>query len=121
MGNRINQTFSGRYYKSILHQPNYYLNAYKYNYRNPVEAGLCEFAQDYPYSTLNSILGGGKLTVPILNDDTLHAGIEETLAWVNTKPQNEKLRAVRLGLKKTYFKSGKDDSNKFIMGPDEML
>lgn len=31
-GNRINETFAGRHYKTILHEPSYYLNAYKYNY-----------------------------------------------------------------------------------------
>jgi len=121
MGNRINQTFAGRYFKSILHQPNYYLNAYKYNYRNPVEARLCKFVQDYPYSTLNSILGGSKLAVSILNDDTLFTGLDATLRWLNTKPKKEKIEAVRWGLKRTFFKPPKRKSRKLILPIDELL
>lgn len=34
-----------------------YINAYKYIYRNPVEAGLCPQVEDYSYSTLRSLLG----------------------------------------------------------------
>jgi len=121
MDNRINQTFAGRYFKSILHQPNYYLNAYKYNYRNPVEAGLCKNVQDYPYSTLKSILGGSRLNIPILNDDTLFADIDATLRWLNTRPNQEKTEAVRCALKRPLFQAPKDKSKRLILPPDELL
>lgn len=76
-GNRINQTFSGRHYKCVLAEGNYYLNAYKYNYRNPVTAGICQLAEEDPFSTLQ---------------------------WLNTTPDPAKLEAVRYGLKRSYFK-----------------
>jgi len=79
MGNRINQTFAGRYFKAILTQPNHFLNVYKYNYRNPVTAGICTQVQDYPYSTLRALLGGAKLEVPIEYDDTLFTNPEGIL------------------------------------------
>ena len=36
-----------------------YLNTYKYIYRNPVDAGICKKAEDYPYSSLYILLGRG--------------------------------------------------------------
>ena len=56
-GNRINGTFAGRYYKTILNSYSYYLNAYKYNYRNPLTIEGQDLVEDYPYSTLAGLLG----------------------------------------------------------------
>jgi REP element-mobilizing transposase RayT len=107
-GKRINQTFAGRYYKTVLQSPNYYLNCYKYIYRNPVEAGICEKAELYPYSTLSEKLGLRNLTVPIEFDDTLfEPRLESCLDWINQKPSDEKIEAIRYALKRPKFKSPK--------------
>jgi len=105
-GHRINQTFAGRYYKTVLQSPNYYLSCYKYVYRNPIEAGLCTKAQDYLYSTLNQKLGQTNLSIPIVYDDTLfEPSPESCLEWLNYKPSIEKLAAVKYALTRPKFKS----------------
>lgn len=121
MGNRINQTFAGRYFKSVINQPNYFLNTYKYNYRNPVAAGLCEFVEEYQYSTLHGLLGASKLEVPMVHDDTLFENPEGTLSWLNTKPCAKKLAALKFGLKKAIFEPKKDQNNKVLISIDELI
>lgn len=110
-GNRTNETFAGRHYKCILQHHNYYLNAYKYNYRNPVSAGLCERVQDYEYSTLRGKLNLSDLLIPICEDTTLNFDTAATLDWLNTTPEKTKAEGFRFGTKHQYFKSKKDRSS----------
>ena len=107
-GNRINETFAGRHYKCILQHPNYYLNAYKYNYRNPVTAGICEYVETYPYSTLQGLIGVHQLLMPDCNDTTFEFDPNGTVEWLNRKPEQKKLEAVRFALKRQFFRSRKD-------------
>lgn len=107
-GNRINETFAGRHYKCILQHPNYYLNAYKYNYRNPVTAGICGVVQDYQFSTLRGVVNPTELKIPIAEDTTYMFDPVGTLNWLNTAPDAVKLEGYRFGIKRQYFKSKKD-------------
>lgn len=61
-----------------------YLNTYKYIYRNPVEAGLCETCESYPYSSLHSVMGLSHSPVHVL--DTLHVIFQpqKILSWLNS-------------------------------------
>lgn len=111
-GNRINETFAGRHYKCILGHHNYYLNAYKYIYRNPVAAKICQRAEQYPYSTLPGKLGLTNLLIKTEKDFLLSKNPNETVKWLNTEPDPQKLEGVRFGLKRPYFKSKKDPSSK---------
>ncbi|MCB0341895.1 MAG: hypothetical protein H6626_00090 [Pseudobdellovibrionaceae bacterium] len=121
-GNRINQTFAGRHYKTILDHPSYYLNAYKYNYRNPVQACMAERVEDYPYSTLHGLLGRSKLLIPLAFDDTLFDNIDDTLSWLNQKPSDQQNEAVRWALKRQYFKSKKDKlTNSSVLFDGEII
>ena len=104
-GNRINQTFGGRHFKTMLIKANHYLNAYKYNYRNPVEAGVCRLAEEYQYSTLSGLLGITRLQIPVCDDVTLFSDVEGTLRWLNQGVPSEKVEAVRYALKRPFFKS----------------
>lgn len=121
LGNRLNHTFVGRYFRTILHQPNYYLNTYKYNYRNPVTAGICKRVQDYPYSTLNAKLGGSKLLCPILYDDTLFSNVEDALDWLNTNPGLNKTNAVRHALTKQFFSPSQNVKSKLFLDYREQI
>lgn len=60
-----------------------FLNAYKYIYRNPVEAGLVQKVEDYPYSTLKALIGKGIAHCSI----TDHMGLVQNpfhhLNWLN--------------------------------------
>lgn len=110
-GNRINESFAGRHYKCILQHPNYYLNAYKYNYRNPVTAGICKLVEEYPYSSLSGKLKRTPVSIPLCEDTTLSMDPVGTLSWLNTAPSPERLEGFRFGLKHQYFRSKKNRIN----------
>jgi len=122
-GQRINQTFAGRYFKTILHSPNYYLSCYKYIYRNPVKAGICDSVEDYRYSSLHQKLGRSSLSFPILFDDTLFdPSFEPCLKWLNKTPTEKQNKSVEYALRRTHFKHLKcRSSRKLIVSDDEHI
>ena len=103
MSGRINQTFGGPYHPSSIVSPNYYLHAYKYVYRNPVEAGLSERVEDYPFSTIAGLLGKRRMAVPMLEDSTLVTNFEGTLEWLNEGYRVGHREQVRKALRKPEF------------------
>lgn len=120
-GNRINETFAGRHYKCILQNYSNYLNAYKYNYRNPVTAGICSRVEDYPFSTLRETLRHEEKKV-LTCEDPLLATKEITLKWLNTAPDISKVAAVKLALKRPLFQIQKNrNDGKPILEDDELL
>ena len=121
-GNRVNETFAGRHYKCVLQHPRYYLNAYKYNYRNPVTAGICVMVEDYPYSTLQGVMGAKNLLMPKCHDTTYEFDPEGTLKWLNTEPDPQKFEGVKFALKRPYFQSKKDPvHNRPLISEDDIL
>ena len=121
-GNRINETFAGRHYKCILQHPNYYLNAYKYNYRNPVSAGISQRVEEYKFSTLAAKLKITKPLLPLIEDTTLFSDIKGTLDWLNTSPPPEKLEAVKMELRRQFFSSKRyRNSNLPIVSENDTL
>ncbi len=118
----MNETFAGRHHKTILQSSNYFLNAYKYNYRNPVEAGACVRVEDYPFSTLQILLGKIESSLLLEEDTTFLCDPTGTLKWLNTTPEKIKLDAVKLALKKQYFTSKIDrKTRKPILGEADCL
>ncbi len=121
-GNRINQTFAGRHYKCVLDDFRYYMNAYKYNYRNPVHASICKAVEEYPFSSLSIKLGLNKRNMPLVEDTLLNEDVPGILKWLNTPPDPEKLEAVKMGLRRQYFKSKKCRiSNRPILSREETI
>ena len=102
--NKINQVYGGPYHKSLITNPLYYLHAYKYVYRNPVEAGLAAKVEDYPLSTLPFKLGKAFSIIPIACDDTLSEDMESTLHWLNTAPDISDKISVTKALSHPVFK-----------------
>jgi len=100
---RINQTYGNRYYRSLIKSHHYYLHAYKYLYRNPVEAGLIQKPELYPYSTLPGLLGLQPLRIPLTEDPTLFDSIESTLEWLNLQPDEKDRESIRQALKRGVF------------------
>jgi len=109
---RINQTFGGPYYWSLLQSPHYYLYAYKYVYRNPVEAGLIGKVEDYPYSTLFGLKGSTHLMIPVEHDDTLFNDPDRILTWLNNSYPIQAKEDIRNALGKKEFKFGLDKDRK---------
>jgi putative transposase len=102
-GNRINQTYGGRHFRSILKSHHYFLNAYKYLYHNPLHAKICESVLDYPYSSLPGLLGQQRLIFPVIEDTTLFTNIDETIRWLNCRPEEENWLKVTKAIRKAEF------------------
>lgn len=121
-GNRINETFAGRHYKCVMQDPNYFLNAYKYVYRNPVHAGLSFAVEDYEFSSLRAIVERRSPGFPIEEDTVFGSDPVGTLNWLNAPPDREKLDAFRCGMRRPCFTSKKlKGSNRPILGPNDLL
>src|SRR5262245_15287967 len=65
---RINQMHGCRYYRSLISRPLYAMHVYKYVYRNPVKANLCQSVESAEYSTLPMFLGSKPFELPLLAD-----------------------------------------------------
>ncbi|MBY0553077.1 hypothetical protein K2P97_01020 [bacterium] len=72
--------------QSIEYISNYsqYLNAYKYIYRNPVEANICNKAENYKYSSLFYLIGKSKSDLAIHDQLGLIQNPIHILKWINT-------------------------------------
>lgn len=110
---RINKIFGGRYKGSMITNYSYLVNVYKYIYRNPVEVGLKERAELYPYSTLfyksqPSVRCPFRLESVLLSHvfDT-YDGLDE-LAWINQRYEKFEANSISCGLQKTVFAYEKD-------------
>lgn len=53
---RINHLFGSRYKACLIEDSHYYANVMKYVFRNPVSAGICQFVEDYRFSSLKDYL-----------------------------------------------------------------
>lgn len=106
LSGRINQTYGNRNHKTHLAQYLYYMNTYKYIYRNPVRAGICEQVEEYRYSSLHGLCGLKKLLIPLIEDTILFTPEFDNCAlnWLNTKPNVEQEEEVRLALRRPQFK-----------------
>jgi hypothetical protein len=109
LSGRINQTYGGRNHKCLINSYHYYMNVYKYIYRNPVRAGLCERVEQYPYSTLSGLVGNVRLpfTMPkdtLLFDPDFQAA---NIKWLNTPSKQTHEDEVRRALRKATFKFAK--------------
>lgn len=100
---RINQTYGGPYFSSLIRGFHSYCHAYKYVYRNPVEAGLVLNVEDYPHSTLNGLLGKAPLAIPMSCDDLLFDDPQQTLAWLNTSYKDDHKIQIRHALRSRIF------------------
>lgn len=105
MSGRINQTYGSRNHKTVIESTHYFFNAYKYVYRNPVRAGLCQNVEDYKYSTLNGLLGFHYLGIPLAEDLILFPDFfdESAVTWLNKAPDPLYEEEVRRALRKSKF------------------
>ncbi len=104
---RINRTWGGRFHRSEIDSLHYFNHAYKYLYRNPVEAVLCENVEFYPYSSLQGLLGIRRLAFPVF-DDGLTGDPSKWLQWLNRKPSEASFKALKSALRKQKFELPRD-------------
>lgn len=105
---RTNRIYGQRNYQCLIDSYHYYMHAYKYVYRNPVQAQACRYAEEYPYSTLRGLIGLAPLIIPVFEDHLLNEDIEETLEWINLPVKEEEWKLVGSALRKGKFKLGKE-------------
>jgi putative transposase len=100
---RINKIYGGRYKGSIIENHRYLLNVYKYIYRNPIAAGICEKAEDYEFSTLFNVLNRRQLPFDV---EPIIEGAE--LEWINQSFKEKEAQSIQFGLKRTIFEYKKE-------------
>ncbi len=101
---RINQAYGARHFRGLIESDHYFLQAYKYIYRNPVEIGLSNSCESYRFSSLGFLLGQTQASFPIHYDQILFQNIETTLRWLNQKPNNKDWKKVEMAMSKSVFK-----------------
>jgi len=121
LSGRINQTYGMRNHKTQIFQYHYFMNTYKYVYRNPVRAGICERVEDYPYSTLRGLLGQSRLIIPLEEDTLLFDSVEQTLQWLNQAPESEADKSMRLALRRPIFKFPRNKTSKASRWETELI
>ncbi len=103
----INHSFGSRYKPSIIQNDFYFANAYKYVLNNPVRAGISEYAENYPYSSLNGQLGFSKLGFSINErfSDKIpkFENSESYLAWVNKNTTSALNLEISRSIRRTTF------------------
>lgn len=95
---RINHVFGGPYKASLIRRDDHYLDVFKYIHRNPIEAGVVQRVEMYPYSTLTSnqflvLKANEAIVVP-----------KDVKLWLNTEEEGEKVERIFRGLRKTEFR-----------------
>jgi putative transposase len=115
---RSGHLFGGPYRWSQIRSANYYANALKYVYRNPVRAGIVARVEDYPFSTLDGLLGGSRLPVPLYNPRPECQGIsfvpeqiEDLLEWFNEPFRKEIQELLDKGFRRRVFALPRDPRN----------
>jgi putative transposase len=106
-----NHLYGQRHYRSLIPNYHYYMHAYKYVYRNPVEAGACEKVEEYEFSTLRGLLGLQKLNIPLFGDE-LFNDFEGNLRWLNMAGYKERRLAIKAALNRTVFTLPKTSSRR---------
>ena len=105
---RSGRVFGGRYHWSLIDDHQYYDCALKYIYRNPVKAKLSERVEDYPFSTINSVLENHFINFKIepavgLQGNIPHEDAQAFLLWLNQPFQGEQEGAIKKGFQKSRF------------------
>ncbi len=111
---RKNHVFGGPFFASLVDNDAYLQTVYRYIYRNPVEAGLAQMVEQYPYSTLQGILGVRRISLPVIDPCGLVEETEAILSWLNRDyAKIEQKECIRRGLRFARFewRTGKSKRN----------
>ncbi|WP_409478041.1 transposase [Pseudobdellovibrio sp. HCB154] len=108
---RINHFFGGRYKWTVVASENYYWNAMKYIFRNPVRAGMCASVTNYKFSSLNSPIQKDfwKLTDHFNNREV---PVQLDLEWLDENYEKEAEENIRLALRRREFKPPRSGSGR---------
>lgn len=98
---QINRIFGGRYKWCLIQSQQYFSNCYRYVYQNPVRAGLVHRCEEYPYSSLRSLISNEKFKVPL--HDRYGFKDEYGLHWLNTKIDSEQEKSLKRSLSRSVL------------------
>ena len=111
---RINQTYGTRNYRTVITKNIHFENVYKYLYRNPVEAKICQRVEEYPFSTLQIRLGKQRGIIPLGEDSLLAMELDKTLKWLNTSPAEQDWKEVKKALRHATFALPMRNGGEFV-------
>ena len=103
LSGRINKIWGCPYHSSVIKSAIYFLHAYKYVYRNPIKAKLVSSVFEYPFSSLQVLLGHQQSIIPLEHDDTLFSDLDSTLRWLDEAFDSEDEVSIQRGLRKCVF------------------
>jgi putative transposase len=98
----INHILGSRYKWCLIHSQQYYLNCYRYIYQNPRRALIVQRCEDYPYSTLHSLVHNKPFSVPI--HDAMGFKDRHTLNWINEKIDDVENELLKKGLRRSELR-----------------
>lgn len=110
---RINRIWGRPFHNTVIGSPLYFLHSYKYNYRNPIAAGLVDRVEDYPWSTLQILLGNKSGIIPLTYDETLFSDVEGTLVWLNESYTDTQSESLKKAFKRKEFEIASEQNNKY--------
>lgn len=119
--------FGGPYHWSMIKSTRYYSHALKYVYRNPVKACLCENVEQFPYTTLNGLLGNSHLPFPIHHT---RVGMEialptldafDQLPWLNKPFPSDAEQMLQKAMRRKVIDTIIDPKNRRPYQPLEQL
>lgn len=96
---RINRIFGGRYKWCLIQSQNYFFNCYRYVYQNPIRAGIVERCEDYPFSTLRSVIKNVRFSVPV--HDKYGFKDDYGVMWLNKKIEDDDMLELRKKLSRS--------------------
>lgn len=105
---RENHLYGRRFQSTLIENDQYFADAYRYLYQNPLRAGLVRRVQDYPFSTLAASLGERRVPFPLFDPHPRGSNIypldpRRRLQWLNELCDSAQLALVRGALKKSQF------------------
>jgi REP element-mobilizing transposase RayT len=114
---RINHLWGGRTYRCEILELNYFLTAYRYVYQNPVRAGLCEKVEDWPFSTIQGLMGMRQTSIPLVEDSFLFnpTPTQSCFDWLNEKVDKSQNDLIRTALQKRKWKTPKNQKGESLI------
>ncbi len=105
---RSGHVFGGRYFWSLIREPDYYAHALKYVLRNPAKAGFCSNISDYDFSTYSGLMGMVYLPLMITSPAEDLARLVpidpyDLDVWLNIPHEVEHNAAIKRALRRKEF------------------
>lgn len=110
-----NHLYGSRYYWNIADTPAKYAIFYKYIYRNPVKAKICESVRNYPWSTLVNPFWKFKLVGKSSHDLFIPLTKVQQINWINEEPEPELEKGIGAQLKKPGIFKAPKGRTKMVM------